>query len=968
MPPPIQTSALERARKGSECPVCGADHLCSFSADKGLVLCTYAWRKPAEGAKPAPPGYKLKGASKDGVSLKYVAVDGDGKMRVTPLDPEEIKRREKKAEEIRQWGFELGSKAWGRAHANHPRVIAYFQARGIEVSELPGGCLPACLRFVERVEHAKGEDKRWSFAPAMIAEVVDQSGKAQGYHLTYLDPGGAPRKIAHEMTKRMLATIKGGTIRLGRDPSRGGVLLTEGIENGATAMAACGLPAWVLGSDKHMAQVKIHPQLVKPGDGPIHTFIICGDANKAGAGERSAALAANVLLTSYPWLKVYQRFPGPQTMPAAFTVEGKWAEGVKGADWNDAGRAVGIEAVSAAIMDGIDLEANGREMRARAEAIARGEASPDSPPEASSAPEGGGGMGGTGAGGEFFGGAGDPPAGGGGSGGGAVGAGGGDEDGEGFGVWRAPDPMSMQVIESGPVQRARRWLWERWRMEGARRFAVARWGGKWWTYTGGCYHVVDEERIQSQAFNWLNGFATLRELKNEPPERKRLNPGVKTAAELLKALVIDTNVDGQTMPRFLPPVISGDGRPLWGEAVSNRHLVGPQAKIDQRAVRQICVQGGRLDLDEICRTGRVELKPHTPDLFSATCLPFSVDVKALQDLLDGRDVYDFLRQKCPTFSGYIEHASGGELRWKTQAQNMAGDVASGDRTGQWIFVFCGTRGTGKTTFETVIRGILGDGNYASPSLTSLGGEFGLAPLVGKSAAIFSDAHLSKFEDSASLIETLKTVSGGGSIQVRDLYESAKTVVLGCRFMIFCNEVPDLRDDSGGLARRLILLPFTRPFDNPDTTAMDRIADELPGILLWAILGAIRLAKMERRRLEMCAAGQDTVDEAISRGAHIMEFVRECMEEDPQGELTCANLYACYLAWCHGEIKREPVGNGRFFSSVRWHLGPNYRYVQPRRQDGSRPRLVKGWSLTHSAMLMADAHAQHPRPSLPYPSH
>lgn len=49
---------------------------------------------------------------------------------------------------------------------------------------------------------------------------------------------------------------------------------------------------------------------------------------------------------------------------------------------------------------------------------------------------------------------------------------------------------------------------------------------------------------------------------------------------------------------------------------------------------------------------------------------------------------------------------------------------------------------------------------ASTSLASLGGRFGLEPLVGKLAALIDEGHLGKFSDTSLVLERLKAISGG----------------------------------------------------------------------------------------------------------------------------------------------------------------------------------------------------------------
>ena len=50
---------------------------------------------------------------------------------------------------------------------------------------------------------------------------------------------------------------------------------------------------------------------------------------------------------------------------------------------------------------------------------------------------------------------------------------------------------------------------------------------------------------------------------------------------------------------------------------------------------------------------------------------------------------------------------------------------------------------GKGVVARVLTALIGKRNVAGPTLNSLGGDFGLAPLIGKSLAVISDARFSR---------------------------------------------------------------------------------------------------------------------------------------------------------------------------------------------------------------------------------
>jgi putative DNA primase/helicase len=71
-------------------------------------------------------------------------------------------------------------------------------------------------------------------------------------------------------------------------------------------------------------------------------------------------------------------------------------------------------------------------------------------------------------------------------------------------------------------------------------------------------------------------------------------------------------------------------------------------------------------------------------------------------------------------------------------------------------------------------------NVAGPTLSSLSGDFGLAPLLGKSLAVVSDARLSG-RNSSVVVERLLAISGEDTITVNRKYREQWTGKLPSRF-------------------------------------------------------------------------------------------------------------------------------------------------------------------------------------------
>jgi putative DNA primase/helicase len=75
-----------------------------------------------------------------------------------------------------------------------------------------------------------------------------------------------------------------------------------------------------------------------------------------------------------------------------------------------------------------------------------------------------------------------------------------------------------------------------------------------------------------------------------------------------------------------------------------------------------------------------------------------------------------------------------------------------------------TRG-GKGTIARIQGKLIGPSNVAGPTLSSLNGDFGMAPLIGKPLAVISDARLDAGRDASVVVERLLAISGEDTITV-----------------------------------------------------------------------------------------------------------------------------------------------------------------------------------------------------------
>jgi putative DNA primase/helicase len=332
------------------------------------------------------------------------------------------------------------------------------------------------------------------------------------------------------------------------------------------------------------------------------------------------------------------------------------------------------------------------------------------------------------------------------------------------------------------------------------------------------------------------------------------------------------------------------------------------------------------------------LLPHTAQFFNQTSVPFAYEPRAPEPTR----WLKFLNELWPAEPDPIKLL--GE--W-------FGYVISGRLDLQKIFLNVGPTRGGKGVIARVLTALIGRQNIAGPTLNSLGGEFGLAPLIGKPLAVISDARFAG-RDSSTVIERLLSISGEDALTVNRKYKDQWTGKLPCRLHIISNELPKLGDASTAIIGRILLLLTTLSWLGKEDHDLElALQAEMTGILNWSLDGLARLTNNGGRFTRVPSA-----DEAIiamrDLASPVAAFVRERCRIDAAMEVIIDDLYAAYCSWAadNGHAKPSKQNFGRFLRAA----VPSVRVQRPR-DAGTRPRFYTGINLAGEADAEAHVCAQ-----------
>ena len=320
-----------------------------------------------------------------------------------------------------------------------------------------------------------------------------------------------------------------------------------------------------------------------------------------------------------------------------------------------------------------------------------------------------------------------------------------------------------------------------------------------------------------------------------------------------------------------------------------------------------------------------KIMPVTPALFITCALDFDHDRDAVAPV---------------AWIGFLKQLFGGDTESMELLQDWFGYCLTPDTSQQKMLLIVGPKRSGKGTIGRVLRELIGRDNVVGPTASSLAGQFGLQPLIGKSLAVVSDARFSG-QDILTIIERLLCISGEDVLTIDRKHIGAVTMRLPTRFVFLTNELPKLTDASGALAGRFVILRLTESFyGREDHGLTDRLLKELPGILLWALQGWLRLK--ERGRFVQPKSVEEALRDLEDLASPVGAFVRDQCVVAPERMIEAGRLYEEWKSYCE-KAGRDHAGTKASFGRDLRAAVPRLR-ISNRRIDDGRDRFYEGVDL------------------------
>jgi putative DNA primase/helicase len=457
------------------------------------------------------------------------------------------------------------------------------------------------------------------------------------------------------------------------------------------------------------------------------------------------------------------------------------------------------------------------------------------------------------------------------------------------------------ISSDDPLGTARQFLSRKFTTDGDR--SLVHYHGDWFLWDGKRYNEITEDDIKAQVWKWLDTcWQQTKATKRKSAQLVPFKPTPSSVKAALDALKAEANLPSS----FDTPGWLGASPPCRPESV-------------------VAFANGLLDLDSFLATGQTPLMAHSARWFSTNCLPHAFDQRA----------------QCPHWLAFLSQVfEGDEERVRALAQWFGYNLTHDNRQQKFVLLV-GPPRSGKGTTMKVLTHLLGERNVASPTLTLLGGRFGLAPLVGKQAALVPDAHLGRAADAVAILERLKSVVGCDEQCVdRKNKSELANVRINARFTIAVNELPRFPDASVSLRAKMVVIPYNVSFEGKeDFNLSERLLAEIPGITNWALAGLTDLRTTGR--LLQPKAGDEIMGEFVRLSSPLAGFIEDCCEVGPDKSQATTAIFTAWSFWCQ-ENGHEAGSATSFGTKLRASL-PGLKRVRVREGD-SLPYHYQGLRL------------------------
>jgi len=217
------------------------------------------------------------------------------------------------------------------------------------------------------------------------------------------------------------------------------------------------------------------------------------------------------------------------------------------------------------------------------------------------------------------------------------------------------------------------------------------------------------------------------------------------------------------------------------------------------------------------------------------------------------------------------------------------------------FILTGDKNNGKSTFLDLIKAILGEENISALDPKELGDRFTTSMMFGKLANIGDDIADDFMQ--GSQVSIFKKIVTGNRIKAERKGQDPFEFNPYIKLLFSANDIPRMKDKTGAVLRRLVIIPFNARFtkEDPDYDPFIKYKlieqDPIEYLIQLGIAGLRRV--LENQEFTRSEKVDRQLEEYEEENNPIVAFIHD--QENGEADIvneTTDDVYARYLLFCN----------------------------------------------------------------------
>ncbi|WP_185953872.1 DNA primase family protein [Enterococcus mundtii] len=221
-----------------------------------------------------------------------------------------------------------------------------------------------------------------------------------------------------------------------------------------------------------------------------------------------------------------------------------------------------------------------------------------------------------------------------------------------------------------------------------------------------------------------------------------------------------------------------------------------------------------------------------------------------------------------------------------------------------VFFLVGSSGAnGKSTFLEMLNAFIGDLGL-NLALEQFNDQTSVMELEGKLVNVGDDIDAGYMEKSMNF----KTLASGNTIMVRPIYSKPYKLKNKATLIFTANEMPTFKDKSGGIARRVVVIPCENKVTKADPKIDEKLStDNAKSYILNIALNAMERINNNGGRLSASETVEKVTEEYFVESDSILSFIHQSGIDE---NMTTKGVYDDYMNCCD-ELGSKPYSQTKF---------------------------------------------------------